>query len=274
MPRSDNVEDRRGKGGAVIGGGLGVLVLIVIAVLFGADPREILQIVSQSEPSSRVSESAPPPADDETAQFVSAILGSTEEVWNDLFAERGAEYREPELVLFDDAVRSACGYQSAATGPFYCPPDQQLYLDLGFFRELARMGGSGDFAAAYVIGHEVGHHVQNLAGKAAEVREAQRRRPDAANELSVRLELQADCYAGVWAARADRERSILEPGDVEEGLDAAAAIGDDRMQRQAGRAVQPESFTHGSSEQRRRWLSRGLETGDPEACDTFTAGAL
>lgn len=270
MRRSENVEDRRGKGGAVIGGGLGLIVVLVIAVLFGADPRDVLEIVSRAEPEARVSQPSSPPADDETAQFVSAILGSTEDVWNELFAERGAEYREPELVLFDDRVRSACGFQSAATGPFYCPPHGKLYLDTGFFRELARMGGSGDFAAAYVIGHEVGHHVQNLAGTADEVRDAQRRRPDAANPLSIRLELQADCYAGVWAARADRERGILEPGDMQEGLDAAAAIGDDRMQRRAGRAVQPESFTHGSSAQRRRWLSRGLETGDPEACDTFT----
>ncbi len=269
MRRSENVEDRRGKGGAVIGGGLGLIVVLVIAVLFGADPRDVLELVSRSEPGASVSQPASPPADDETAQFVSAILGSTEDVWNELFADRGAEYREPELVLFDDQVRSACGFQSSATGPFYCPPDGKLYLDLGFFRELARMGGSGDFAVAYVIGHEVGHHVQNLAGTAAEVRDAQRRRPDAANALSVRLELQADCYAGVWAERADREREILEPGDMEEGLDAAGAIGDDRMQRRAGDTVQPESFTHGSSAQRRRWLARGLETGDPEACDTF-----
>lgn len=268
MRRSENVEDRRGRGGIAVGGGIGVLVLALIAVLLGADPRQILDVVTESPPSSRVARDSPPP-DDETARFVSAVLGSTEDVWNELFAARGAEYREPRLVLFEDAVRSACGFQSAATGPFYCPPDQAVYLDLGFFRDLARMGGAGDFAAAYVIGHEVGHHVQNLAGTSDEVREAQRRRPGTANALSVRLELQADCYAGVWAARADRERAILEPGDVEEGLGAAAAIGDDRLQRRAGDAVRPESFTHGSSEQRRRWLSRGLETGDPTACDTF-----
>jgi predicted metalloprotease len=207
------------------------------------------------------------------ADFVTVVLGSTEDTWGEIFAASGQTYREPGLVLFTDMVQSACGTNSAATGPFYCPPDQKVYIDLGFFRELERIGGAGDFAQAYVLGHEVGHHVQNLVGTTGAVRQAQARSGDRgeANRLSVLMELQADCYAGVWAHQINRRGGevVLEPGDVEEGLRAAAAIGDDRLMRSAGRAANPESFTHGTSEQRASWLRRGLETGSVEACDTF-----
>lgn len=267
--RSTNVEDRRGRGVGIAGGGIGILVLLVLGLCFGVDPRALLQVAEQVD-TSRPAAPPPQPGEDPEADFAATILGTTEEVWSELFAARGATYRPPTLVLFTDIVRSGCGTASSQTGPFYCPLDQKVYLDLGFFRELARMGGAGDFAAAYVIGHEVGHHVQNLSGTSDEVRRMQERAGQAeANALSVRLELQADCYAGVWAARANESGSFLEPGDVDEGLDAAAAIGDDRLQRNAGRAVQPESFTHGSSAQRQRWLRAGLESGEPETCDTF-----
>ncbi|HUP19419.1 MAG TPA: neutral zinc metallopeptidase [Gemmatimonadota bacterium] len=269
--RSGNVEDRRGRSGVAVGGGLGVLVLALLVVLFGGDLEDVMRVIGQA-PEASVREGPPPPGQEEEADFASAILASTEDAWSAIFTERGAEYRPPTLVLFTDVVRSGCGTAGAETGPFYCPADQKVYLDLGFFSELARMGGAGDFAGAYVIGHEVGHHVQTLSGTSEEVRRAQRGAAAAeANALSVRLELQADCYAGVWAARADRARGghFLEDGDVEEGLAAAAAIGDDRMARQAGRAVSPESFTHGTSEQRAAWLRRGLESGEPESCDTL-----
>ncbi|HET9949018.1 MAG TPA: neutral zinc metallopeptidase, partial [Longimicrobiales bacterium] len=198
-----------------------------------------------------------------------AVLAMTEDVWAELFAAQGATYEPPTLVLFSQAVSSACGMGTAATGPFYCPADDNLYLDTSFFEELAAMGGPGDFAGAYVVGHEVGHHVQNLLGIADAVRRAQAERRGEANRLQVAMELQADCYAGVWAHHANRRGRVLEPGDVEEGLSAAAAIGDDRLQRRAGREVTPDAFTHGSSEQRSRWLGLGLESGDPAACDTF-----
>ncbi len=258
-------------GGVAVGGGVGFLVLLLVVWCMGGDPLALLQTAPQA-PGTQVG--APPPADDEAAQFVSAILATTEDAWGAIFAENGARYRPPTLVLFTDVVRSGCGTAAASTGPFYCPLDEKVYLDLGFFHDLARLGGPGDFAAAYVIGHEVGHHVQNVVGTSDEVRSLQQRRPGDANELSVRLELQADCYAGVWAHRAHRDRGddFLEEGDIDEGLAAAAAIGDDRLQQTQGRAVNPESFTHGTSEQRQRWLRRGLETGDADACDTFRAG--
>jgi predicted metalloprotease len=254
--------------GGVVGGGVGLLVLVLLVWLLGGDPRALLDMAQEAPPAGAPG-AGPPPADDEAAQFVSAILASTEDVWGPIFAERGAAYRPPTLVLFTDLVRSGCGTAGSQTGPFYCPADEKVYIDLGFFRELARLGGPGDFAAAYVIGHEVGHHVQNLAGTADEVRGLQERDPGAANALSVRLELQADCYAGMWANHANREGTFLEPGDVEEGLAAAAAIGDDRLARSAGRAASPETFTHGTSAERARWLSTGLQRGTPEACDTF-----
>jgi hypothetical protein len=229
-------------------------------------------------------ESAPPeaaqpdgaPPTDEMGAYLSAILAMTEDVWSEIFAESGGEYREPILVLFTGSVQSACGLNTSATGPFYCPPDQNLYLDTSFFEELARLGGAGDFAQAYVVGHEVGHHVQTLTGVSAWLRSLQEQSGSRSesNQLQVLLELQADCYAGVWANRANRQQQILEPGDVQEGLAAAAAIGDDRLQREAGRAVSPESFTHGSSGERQRWLDAGLRTGDPAACDTFGEAGL
>lgn len=294
LRRSENVEDRRGARGPrasglrlPLGGGIGTIIVLVLAFLLGG-PELVLNLLSgaggpvtDAEPSGRPYQEAPrgsaqPGVPDEGREFVSAVLGSTEDVWGAIFRDSGTSYRPPTLVLFEDAVQSACGYASAATGPFYCPGDRKLYIDLGFYRELARMGGPGDFAQAYVIGHEVGHHVQTLVGTADEVRRAQARAGDqrGANRLQVAMELQADCYAGVWAHHANRmmNQALLEAGDIEEGLAAAAAIGDDRLQRSAGRRVAPESFTHGSSAQRQRWLETGLETGDPEACDTFTQG--
>lgn len=268
--RSTNVEDRRGRGVGIAGGGIGLLLLLLIGWCMGVDPSALLQVAEQAETQTGPAGGPPAPGEDPEADFAATILGTTEEAWSEIFAARGARYQPPTLVLFTDMVRSGCGTASSQTGPFYCPLDQKLYLDLGFFHDLARLGGPGDFAAAYVIGHEVGHHVQNLSGTAAEVRSRQQQVGGTeANALSVALELQADCYAGVWAARANERGSFLEPGDVDEGLAAAAAIGDDRLQRNAGRAVQPESFTHGSSAQRQQWLRTGLESGEPESCDTL-----
>jgi predicted metalloprotease len=278
---SDAVEDRRGisvgRGGAVIGGG-GLLLILLFSALTGTDPRQVLEIaqgVSQvgDQPAQAGPMGAPA---DETGKFAAVVLGSTEDVWTEVFSERGQQYERPRLVLFSEAVQSACGTAEAAVGPFYCPRDSQVYLDLTFFQELERrFGAPGDFARAYVIAHEVGHHVQNLLGLSERVAAAQRRfKGEQAHELSVRLELQADCFAGVWGERANRQRAWLEPGDVETGLAAAAAIGDDTLQRQAGGAVQPESWTHGSSEMRVKWLKTGLHSGKLEDCDTFGDGAL
>lgn len=250
-------------------GGVGVLIVLAV-VLLGGDPSELLQM-SESAPVETGSPAGAPPADDDAAQFISAMLASTEDVWREQFSQAGATYTDPRLVLFTDAVNSACGFNTSATGPFYCPPDQQIYIDLGFFRELARMGGPGEFARAYVLGHEVGHHIQQLTGISDNVRRQQQAagRGTETNALQVRMELQADCLAGVWAYHANRTRGILDPGDVEDGLAAAEAIGDDRLMRNAGRSVAPESFTHGTSRQRREWLERGLRSGDPDVCDTF-----
>ena len=249
------------------GGGLAVIAILVVAYFIGG-PDAVNLLVGgdpgSAPPASRI------PANDEAGEFVTRILGSTEDEWEALFAAAGRAYAPPRLTLFADAVQSACGFAGAASGPFYCPADRRVYLDTSFFADLARMGGPGDFAEAYVIGHEVGHHVQTLLGVAAQVRTAQAATAEAgANRLQVAMELQADCYAGVWAARANRREPVLEPGDIEEGLAAAAAIGDDRLQRNAGRRVTPDSFTHGSSAERQRWLERGLTTGDPAACATF-----
>jgi hypothetical protein len=209
-------------------------------------------------------------SNDEAGSFVSAVLGSTEDEWMALFSNSGETYTAPRLTLFSGAVQSACGFTTSAAGPFYCPPDQRVFLDTAFFSELARMGGAGDFAQAYVIGHEVGHHVQTLLGTSEQVRNARARANERdSNRLQVAMELQADCFAGVWAHHANRRTAVLEPGDVDEGLAAAEAIGDDRLQRGAGRSVTPDSFTHGSSAQRQQWLRTGLQSGDPEACDTF-----
>jgi len=280
LRRSSNVRDLRGRSSRAgiplaIGGrgGIGVVILLIIAALVGG-PEVLSLLVGDGslEYGDYGSPSVPRGApDDEAGQFTSAILGSTEDVWSEIFAAQNGRYVPPELTLFDGSVQSTCGFASSAVGPFYCPADSRVYLDTAFFAELARMGGAGDFAQAYVIGHEIGHHVQNLTGTAARVREAQARAGGgtAANSLQVAMELQADCYAGVWAHHANRLANVLEPGDVEEGLAAAAAIGDDRLQRNAGRRVTPDSFTHGSSAQRVEWLRRGLETGDPAACDTL-----
>jgi predicted metalloprotease len=277
LRRSSNVDDLRGQrmrrpgiplrlGGG--GGGLAVVVVLVIAYFIGG-PEALNLLVGGGAPGT-----GPPtqsaPINDEASEFVGRILGSTEDEWQALFATSGRAYTPPRLTLFSDAVQSSCGFASAASGPFYCPADQRVYLDTSFFEDLARMGGPGDFAQAYVIGHEVGHHVQTLLGVAEQVRSAQAGSDEVtANRMQVAMELQADCFAGVWAEHANRRERVLEPGDVEEGLAAAAAIGDDRLQRNAGRTVTPDSFTHGSSADRQRWLQAGLRSGDPAACDTF-----
>jgi predicted metalloprotease len=275
--RSDNVEDRRGMPigrGTAVGGGIGGLVLVLLALWFGVDPSIVLQ---GGDPGPAPSgEHRTPAANEPLRDFVSVVLADTEDTWRDLFAQMGRQYAEPTLVLFTGAVESACGFAEAAVGPFYCPGDQKLYIDLSFYRDLReRLGAPGDFAQAYVIAHEVGHHVQNLLGIADRVQASRRRLSRTeANALQVRMELQADCFAGVWANNAQRARQVLEAGDVEEGLNAAAAIGDDRLQRRGQGRVVPESFTHGSSAQRVRWFKRGLETGDPGECDTFAAAQL
>jgi uncharacterized protein len=268
--RSSNIQDRRGRGAAIAGGGIGAVVLTLIAIVLGVDPGEL----TTGSPVAEQVETAEPGAFtgvDEEADFVAAVLADTEDTWHELFARDGLQYREPQLVLFSDAVSSACGFAQAAVGPFYCPADHMLYLDLSFFRELhERFGAPGEFARAYVVAHEVGHHVQTLLGLTDRVRAAQARAPQAeANAIQVRMELQADCLAGVWAHHAHRERQVLEPGDVEAALRAAAAIGDDRLQQQSQGRIVPESFTHGTSAQRTQWFRTGLESGEPARCNTF-----
>jgi hypothetical protein len=275
--RSTNVEDRRGSrvSAPVVGGGIGAIVLSVIVALLGGDPSVIWeQGQSQSDgPYSEAPQTQGSAADDRLAEFVSVVLADTEDTWHSLFRQEGTTYVEPKLVLFSGAVESACGYAKAAMGPFYCPADQKLYIDLSFYEDLkTRHQAPGDFAQAYVIAHEVGHHVQNLMGISDKVHAMQRQTDRAqANELSVRLELQADCFAGIWAHHANRSRQVLEAGDVEEALNAASSIGDDRLQHQARGYVTPESFTHGSSAQRVRWFKQGIQTGDPGQCNTFAA---
>jgi predicted metalloprotease len=271
--RSTNIEDRRGMSGAgmIGGGGLGVLALVLIlSFVTGQNPLDVIQQVDTTAPAGDAVPTGAPRADDPQAQFVSAVLADTEDTWKRVFAQNGSTYEEPPLVLFERMVNSACGSASAAVGPFYCPADRKVYLDLSFFRELdQRFGAPGDFAQAYVIAHEVGHHVQTLLGISSRVSAARARSSEVqGNALSVRQELQADCFAGVWGHHA-KQRNILEEGDVEEGLRAAAAIGDDRQQRQSQGTVVPDSFTHGSSEQRQRWLVRGLKSGDINQCETF-----
>ena len=269
---SENVEDRRGfsVGGRGVGIGCGgLIVLLLVSWLTGINPIKLLNLVQQTSPSASTAPSGQAPPEgapkDQLGKFASVVLGSTEDVWTDVFARSGKTYEKPRLVLFSGAARSACGLASEAVGPFYCQEDRKIYLDLSFFRELSeRFGASGDFADAYVIAHEIGHHVQNQLGIFDELRRA---RTDKAT--SVRVELQADCYAGVWGNRANRSQRLIEPGDFEEGLRAAAAIGDDRLQRLSKGYVAPESFTHGSSQERAGWLRRGLESGDPGRCDTF-----
>jgi len=269
--RSTNIEDRRGLGAGTIGGGGIGMLLIVLAVscLTGTNPLTLLQVVEEANPGQTQSVPTGAPSGDPAAERVAFVLADTEETWGRVFQAAGRSYDEPVLVLFEDSVRSACGAASSASGPFYCPADQKVYLDLTFFRELdQRFGAPGDFAEAYVVAHEVGHHIQNLLGINRKVAQAQQQggRTEA-NALSVQLELQADCLAGVWGHHAQR-KELLDPGDIEEGLAAAAAIGDDRL---TGGRVSPESFTHGTSQQRAQWLRQGLSSGDINACDPFRA---
>jgi predicted metalloprotease len=274
--QSTNVEDRRGRpaGRLALGGGAG-LVILVVALLFGADPRVLLQQV-QTLDSTAPTERRADPVEDELAAFSATILAESEDVWHREFQRMGREYVEPRLVLFTDRVESACGIAGAAVGPFYCPGDSRLYLDLSFFRTMHdQLGAPGDFAQAYVIAHEVGHHVQNLLGISERVAAVRQQLSEAeGNRLSVRLELQADFLAGMWAHHTERLRPLLEQGDLEEGLNAASAIGDDRLQRRSQGTVVPDGFTHGTSEQRVRWFRRGYETGDFAQGDTFNAVRL
>ena len=280
---SRNVEDRRGQGGRRLGGGgkigIGTIVLALIAMYFGIDPSVVLNTSEMMSPPA-VESSQPgqarSPAEDEMARFVSMVLADTEDTWGPIFKAGGAQYRDPGMVLYTGATRSGCGVGQAEMGPFYCPADGKVYLDLSFFNELGqRYGAQGDFAQAYVIAHEVGHHVQNLLGISDKVQQARQRVSEReANLLSVRLELQADCLSGVWANHAHRSRQVLEAGDVEEGLAAASAVGDDQMQKRAQGYAVPDSFTHGSAAQRVRWFRQGLESGELRACDTFSAPNL
>jgi hypothetical protein len=293
---SDNVEDRRDGGGGFSGGGgglgglLGALLgsrlgmgALVVALLggwaLGINPLTILGLLSgEGGPAVQVQQAPAhrPPADDHMAKFVSTVLADTEDVWTDVFAKGGATYQNPKLVLFRGATPTACGQGQSAMGPFYCPGDKTVYIDLGFYETLQkRLGAPGDFAQAYVIAHEVGHHVQNLLGISAKVQQARSRASSAeSNALSVRLELQADCLAGVWAHHANNARQLLEQGDVEEAMNAAAKIGDDALQSAGDRHVVPESFTHGTSAQRQRWFDTGFKNGNVKRCDTFAASSL
>lgn len=284
--QSRNIEDRRGQrntgrmprrgvggGGMKIGGGAGI-ILLLLGLFFG---QNLLDPQTSGGPTIGVPQLGPQSGaagqirnNDEAGQFIGSILGTTEDVWGELFRQAGQRYQEPNLVMFEDGVNSACGFTSSAAGPFYCPGDSKVYIDLSFFRELNRMGAGGDFAQAYVLAHEVGHHVQNQLGVSMAVQRRQRSLPKKqANRLSVLTELQADCYAGVWAHHAHKNLQLLEPGDLEEGMNAASKIGDDALMKSAGRRAHPDAFTHGTSAQRQQWLYRGLETGDPQQCDTF-----
>lgn len=274
--QSTNIEDRRGIGSRVaVGGGIGTLIVIVIALLFGADPQQLLEQMPSGEPSQVQSSRPINSEEEELKQFVSVVLAKSEDVWQDVFRQTGRQYREPTLVLFTGQVRSACGMAGAAVGPFYCPGDEKVYIDLSFYEQLRRrFNAPGDFAQAYVIAHEVGHHVQNLLGISDRVNAMQRRVSEVeANQLSVRLELQADFFAGLFA-RYVQNQGMLEAGDIEEALRAASAIGDDNIQRQTTGYVVPDSFTHGTSEQRLRWFRKGYETGDLRQSDTFSATNL
>ena len=275
--RSENVEDRRGMrvSRGVAGGGIGTIILVLVALYFGVDPSIILNQnpLQTPEPPSQSAPYSGSPEENRLAEFVAVVLADTEDTWKGLFRSMGKTYEEPKLVLFSGAVQSACGLASAAVGPFYCPADRKLYIDLSFYRDLQhKFGAPGDFAQAYVIAHEVGHHVQHLLGISDKVQAARSRASQTqANALSVRLELQADCLAGVWAHHADRMRNILEAGDIEEALTAASAIGDDRLQQQTRGYAVPDSFTHGTSTDRVRWFRRGIESGTLKQCNTFEA---
>jgi hypothetical protein len=283
--QSDNVEDRRGGGSNGGGGGggfriglMGTAAIVLVGWYMGASPMQLLGLVGGANtilggfggsPTTQETRTGAP--NDESGQFVSSVLATTEDVWKPIFKQLGGNYSEPKLVLFEDQTDSACGYSSAATGPFYCPGDQKVYIDLGFFRELKGLGASGDFAQAYVLGHEIGHHVQNLLGTTDKVSAMQARMSEKdGNAMSVALELQADCYAGVWANHTQQQFNMLEKGDVEEAMTAAESIGDDRLQRMSGHSVNPDSFTHGTSKQRMGWFQRGFQSGDIRQCDTFS----
>lgn len=275
--QSRNVEDRRssgpriGRGGSI---GIGTVVLALVAMYFGVDPAVVLNMADQGAPGAPASTSVP--ADDVQGQFVVRVLGETEQTWGEIFqAQTNGQYQEPVLVLFRGATPTACGTGQSAMGPFYCPADQKVYIDLSFFDEMQnRLNAPGDFARAYVIAHEVGHHVQNITGQFDRVAELRKRHPDQANALSVRTELQADCYAGVWAHHADARRNILEEGDLQQAVNAAAAVGDDRLAQQSQGRITPDTFTHGTSAQRMTWLKKGLSSGRLADCNTFSASAL
>ena len=278
---SDNIEDRRGSGGGGIGrGGVGIggiALALIVSYFTGINPMTLLGVIEQTPLAQNSAPAAhKPPADDSSARFVSKILASTEDVWTDAFRRNGRQYEAPKLVLFTGATPTACGTGQSAMGPFYCPGDHKVYIDLAFYRELReRFHAPGEFAQAYVVAHEVGHHVQNLLGIADQVHQAQQRGGKTeANALSVRMELQADCLAGVWGKRTDTMKGVLEPGDLEAALTAAAAIGDDRLQQQGQGRIVPESFTHGSSAQRVRWFKKGFESGDMNLCNTFKTAQL
>jgi predicted metalloprotease len=277
--QSSNVEDRRRMGGKplALGGGLGTIAIILLVVILGGDPQPLLEQISNPS-QGRYQQQSPgaTAAQDELSKFVATVLADTEDVWNELFRRNGQNYREPNLVIFTGRVQSGCGIAGSQTGPFYCPSDQKVYIDLSFYQDLKdKLGAPGDFAQAYVIAHEVGHHVQNLLGVSDQVHQMRSRLSEADyNQLSVRLELQADYFAGVWAHHAQRMKDILEQGDIQEAMNAANAIGDDRLQKQSQGHVVPDSFTHGTSEQRMRWFMKGLESGDMSQGDTFSAQQL
>jgi predicted metalloprotease len=272
--RSDNVEDRRGTGFGkkAAGGGLGTIVLVLVAMYFGVDPAIVTQLTGLTGGGSvQQAQRTPSAEENKEADFVSAVLADTEDTWGAIFQEKGGRYQQPKLVLFSGMVQSACGTANAAVGPFYCPGDRKVYIDLDFYNDLKeKLGAPGDFAQAYVVAHEIGHHVQNLLGISDKVQALRPKLPAVEyNKYQVRLELQADCLAGIWANHANRARNIIEPGDIDEALNAASMIGDDRLQKRARGYVTPDSFTHGTSAQRVQWFTRGYEHGDFESCNTF-----
>jgi predicted metalloprotease len=273
--RSSNVEDRRGRkisGGGIKGGGIGIVLLALVGMYFGIDPSVILNSnLLQDGGTQQQTERVANPEEDRLADFVSVVLADTEDTWETIFREGGSIYEKPKLILFTGSVKSACGFAQSATGPFYCPADRNVYIDLGFYKELKnKLNAPGDFAQAYVVAHEIGHHVQNLLGISEKVQARRASISDTDyNKLSVKLELQADCFAGIWANHANRVRNILEPGDVEEALNAASMIGDDHLQKQSRGYVVPDSFTHGSSAQRVQWFRTGLQSGNINSCNTF-----
>ena len=273
--QSDNIEDRRGMRvtrGGLVGGGIGTLAIALLIMFMGGDPTAVLQGMGDAPVQATNEPYTESPHEAEWRQQTAVTLADTEDVWSKIFAEMGGAYRKPTLVLYGGAVESGCGYAESAMGPFYCPADEKLYIDLAFYQQMeGQLRAGGDFARAYVVAHEVGHHVQSLLGISGQVHQLQERDPDAANQLSVRLELQADCFAGIYANAISKYGDVLQSGDAEEAINAAKAVGDDMLQRSAGQAVVPDAFTHGSSEQRMRWFTTGLKSGSVDACDTFKA---